>query len=143
MKSETDPNLSKWYKENTLIYVSPDHACWSNEEAARKVRKNRFGKVVQADIQVGRGFGIGGGGTGAGGANAMGGSLNAMLRRHESDSFTWVKRQVRDWERSRLEEETDEDEELMSDELGAKDTVMGDVPGAGMDVQSMRVPVGS
>lgn len=75
----------------------------------------------------------------------MGGSLNAMLRRHESDSFTWVKRQVRDWERSRLEEETDEDEDVMEEGLAGegRDTVMGDVPGVGMDVQSMRVPVGS
>ncbi|KAH7413432.1 hypothetical protein BKA64DRAFT_568107 [Cadophora sp. MPI-SDFR-AT-0126] len=147
VKSETDPNLSKWYKANTLIYVSPDHACWSNEEAARKVRKNRFGKVVQADIQVGRGFGVGGGGTGAGGRNALGGSLNAMLRRHESDAFAWIKRQVREWERSRMEDETDEDEEVMGEEVAGadtgRDTAMGDVPGVGMDVQSMRVPVGS
>lgn len=50
IKSETDPHLSQWYKQNSLIYVSPDHACWSDEDAARKVRKNRFGGVIQGEV---------------------------------------------------------------------------------------------
>jgi len=51
IKSETDPGLSSWYKEHSRIYVSPDHAVWSDEEAARKVRKNRYGKVVMSEVE--------------------------------------------------------------------------------------------
>jgi histone deacetylase 6 len=50
-----DPYLSTWYKSNSLIYVSPDHACWSDDDSARKVKKQRFGNVLMADIEVGRG----------------------------------------------------------------------------------------
>jgi len=50
-----DPYLSTWYKSNSLIYVSPDHACWSDDDSARKVKKQRFGNVLMADIEVGQG----------------------------------------------------------------------------------------
>ncbi|KAI0394583.1 histone deacetylase [Xylariaceae sp. FL0594] len=45
VKSETDPELSTWYKRNSLVFVSADHACWSDEELAKKVLKRRFGGV--------------------------------------------------------------------------------------------------
>lgn len=45
VKSETDPDLSKWYRDNSLVYVSRNHACWENEELKRKVLKKRFGGV--------------------------------------------------------------------------------------------------
>lgn len=48
VKSDSDPMLSSWYKSSSLIYVKPDHACFEDNDMARKVRKNRFGKVVQA-----------------------------------------------------------------------------------------------
>jgi histone deacetylase 6 len=51
VKSDVDQYLSQWYKSNSLIYVSPDHACWSDEDSARKVRKNRFGKVEKGDVR--------------------------------------------------------------------------------------------
>jgi len=50
VKSEMDPQLSSWYKQNSKIYVSPDHACWNDEESARKVRKHRFGMVVKSMV---------------------------------------------------------------------------------------------
>jgi histone deacetylase 6 len=37
--------------------VSPEHACWSDEESSRKVKKHRFGKVICADIEKGGGGG--------------------------------------------------------------------------------------
>ena len=45
MKSETDPDLSSWYRHNSLVYVAANHACWSDEELAKKVSKRRFGGV--------------------------------------------------------------------------------------------------
>ncbi|KAI9651066.1 Histone deacetylase hda1 [Ciborinia camelliae] len=49
VKSETDPSLSSWYKSNSEIYVAGNHACWTDEENIRKVRKQRFGKVVRSE----------------------------------------------------------------------------------------------
>ncbi|KAH6717606.1 hypothetical protein BKA61DRAFT_289348 [Leptodontidium sp. MPI-SDFR-AT-0119] len=135
VKSETDPNLSKWYKANTLLYVSPDHACWSDEEAARKVRKNRFGRVELADITIRKG-------------GVDGSCIGKMLRRHEADGQSWIKKQVREWERNHLEEESEEEEEEFETAAAGVDTVMNDVPVPGAAVgwemqSSMRVPVGS
>ncbi|KAI0205778.1 histone deacetylase [Astrocystis sublimbata] len=48
VKSETDPELSTWYKHNSLVYVAGDHACWSDEELAKKVLKRRFGGVKKS-----------------------------------------------------------------------------------------------
>ncbi|CZT10489.1 related to histone deacetylase A [Rhynchosporium graminicola] len=115
VKSETDPSLSKWYKANTLLYVSPDHACFADEASARRVRKERFGRVVEADIVVGKGDGVG-----------------KMLRRHESDSQSWIKKQVKEWERLNVGSESESDGEGNKIE-GVKhaeemDRVMRDVP---------------
>ena len=57
IKSDIDPYLSTWYKANSRIYVSPDHACWNDEESKRKVARSRFGGVDKADIEPGRGKG--------------------------------------------------------------------------------------
>jgi len=72
VKSETDPQLSTWYKQNSHIYVSPDHACWLDEDSARKVRKNRFGAVIQSEV-VG---------------------LNAMLGRYLDDAVAHINQKV-------------------------------------------------
>ncbi|KAI1656495.1 putative histone deacetylase A [Daldinia decipiens] len=45
VKSETDPELSSWYKQNSLVYVTNDHACWKDTDLAKKVLKKRFGGV--------------------------------------------------------------------------------------------------
>jgi histone deacetylase 6 len=48
IKSETDHDLSSWYRSHSLIFVSPDHAVWEDEESARKVKKKRFGNVEKS-----------------------------------------------------------------------------------------------
>lgn len=48
VKSETDPDLSTWYKHNSLVFVAADHACWSDDELAKKVLKRRFGGVKKS-----------------------------------------------------------------------------------------------
>ncbi|KAI1428388.1 histone deacetylase [Xylaria sp. FL1777] len=48
VKSETDPDLSTWYKHNSLVFVAADHACWSDEDLAKKVLKRRFGGVKKS-----------------------------------------------------------------------------------------------
>ncbi|KAI1366365.1 histone deacetylase [Xylaria arbuscula] len=48
VKSETDPELSTWYKQNSLVFVAADHACWSDEDLAKKVLKRRFGGVKKS-----------------------------------------------------------------------------------------------
>ncbi|KAI1471994.1 putative histone deacetylase A [Daldinia caldariorum] len=45
VKSETDTELSSWYKQNSLVYVTNDHACWMDDDLAKKVLKRRFGGV--------------------------------------------------------------------------------------------------
>jgi histone deacetylase 6 len=57
IKSDIDPFLSNWYKAHSRIYVSPDHACWSDDESKKKVQRSRFGGVVRADIELGQGKG--------------------------------------------------------------------------------------
>ncbi len=68
IRSETDPSLSSWYKSHSRVYVAADHACWQDYEYARKVGKNRFGKVEKSDV-VG---------------------LNRMLRRHRESAWEWI-----------------------------------------------------
>ena len=50
VKSETDPFLSAWFKQNSMIYVSPNHSCWNDKDMAKKVEKNRFGYVVKSKV---------------------------------------------------------------------------------------------
>lgn len=128
IKSETDPSLSRWYKEHSLIYVSPDHACWSDEESARKVRKHRFGQVIMADIRVGKG-------------EVDGGAVGRMLKRHEGDSIKFIQNSVKEWETDNADEDETDDE---VPEQGA-DTVMNDVVSStGLDIpRSARVPIGT
>lgn len=48
VKSETDPDLSTWYKHNSLVFVTADHACWNDEDLTKKVHKRRFGGVKKS-----------------------------------------------------------------------------------------------
>ena len=50
VKSDVDEHLSSWYKDNSRVYVSGDHACWSNPELNRKVMKRRFGNVIRSNV---------------------------------------------------------------------------------------------
>jgi histone deacetylase 6 len=74
VKSETDPQLSNWYKTNSLIYVSPDHSCWSDPEAAKKVRKSRFGGVIKSEVP----------------------GLEAMMNRYKSEAGKWIEQKLKD-----------------------------------------------
>ncbi|ESZ92003.1 hypothetical protein SBOR_7618 [Sclerotinia borealis F-4128] len=68
IKSETDSTLSSWYKSNSEIYVAGNHACWTDEENIRKVRKQRFGKVVRSEET----------------------GLVKMMRRHQPSAKEWM-----------------------------------------------------
>lgn len=50
IRSETNPDLTGWYKGNSLIYVEPSHGCWSDDDTARKVKKRRFGRVEMSEV---------------------------------------------------------------------------------------------
>jgi histone deacetylase 6 len=89
--------------------VSPEHACWSDEDSARKVRKQRFGKVVKAEIDIGPG------------ENGVG----KMLKRYEEESAQWMLSKVAEWEKENLGEDPDETEDEDSG------SVKGDGNGSG------------
>jgi histone deacetylase 6 len=102
VKSETDPQLSSWYKAHSLIYVSPDHACWNDEDSSRKVKKQRFGGVKMSDV-VG---------------------LNAMMRTYLREAGAWVTKKVGD-----VEDGDETEDEPMAGEVRARN-VMGNVRGS-------------
>lgn len=85
VKSETDPDLSSWYKEMSQIYVSGEHACWSNPDLAKKISKRRFGTVVRSEKA----------------------GLDSMLKEHASDAQSWMMERVSDSSHG----DTTEDEE--------------------------------
>ncbi|KAI1825160.1 histone deacetylase [Xylaria intraflava] len=68
VKSETDPDLSTWYRHNSLVFVSENHACWSDEDLSKKVHKRRFGNVKKSS-QTG---------------------LNRMLETHAPEAQEWI-----------------------------------------------------
>lgn len=90
MRSETDPYLSSWYKQNSLIFVSSDHSCWNDEENAKKVRKNRFGAVKKSDVT----------------------GLGNMLKKYEGMATGWVTEKVGEWEVQRGDPDETEEEDF-------------------------------
>jgi len=68
IKSETDAELSSWYKHHSRVFVAADHACWENDEYVRKIKKSRFGTVVRSQ-EVG---------------------LNRMMATHFEEAFTYM-----------------------------------------------------
>lgn len=72
VKSETDPELSTWYKKNSLVYVAADHACWSDEDLAKKVLKKRFGGVQRSRET----------------------SLNRMMEAHATEVQQWISQRL-------------------------------------------------
>lgn len=72
IKSETDTELSSWYKQNSLVYVTNDHACWESPELAKKVLKKRFGGVIRSP-QIG---------------------IQGMMEAHAKDVFSFVKERI-------------------------------------------------
>jgi histone deacetylase 6 len=68
VKSETDPDLSSWYKRHSLVYVANDHACWGDEELTKKVNKKRFGGVKRSTQK----------------------GLNRMMEEHADEVHEWI-----------------------------------------------------
>ena len=89
-----------WYKGISSIYVAPNHACWVDPDSVRKVRKARFGTVIQADVEVEQGED----------------GVRAMLKRYESEGMKFIENGVMKWEKDNLERE-DADETASEDEL--------------------------
>jgi histone deacetylase 6 len=72
VKSETDTELSGWYRQNSLVFVANDHACWADPDLAKKVNKKRFGGV-QRSPRVG---------------------LGNMMEQHAEASHEWIMQRV-------------------------------------------------
>lgn len=68
VKSSVDEELSGWYKRNSLVYVTNDHACWTDSDLYKKVSKKRFGGVKRS-TQVG---------------------LNRMMQEHAAEVQGWI-----------------------------------------------------
>lgn len=127
IKSETDIYLSSWYKSNSLIYVSPDHACWLDADSVKRVKKNRFGLVKMSE------------------ASGLGG----MLQMYEDEGVKWASEKVREWEREHGESEDDVDElgdgrvEVGGNGGNGKDPDETEDEGEGLGVGevSMRAPM--
>ena len=87
VRSEIDPDLSAWYKEHSLVYVTGNHACWQNADYARKVGKRRFGTVVRSNRD----------------------SLVMMMREHAEQVHEWILRRCEDLEEAGTGDTTDDD----------------------------------
>jgi len=68
VKSDMDPDLSSWYRENSRVYVAQDHACWADPELTRRVQKRRFGAVKRSIVT----------------------GLNRMMKHHAEDAQQWI-----------------------------------------------------
>lgn len=125
VRSETDPQLSVWYRNNSLIFVVPDHVCFTDPDQHRKVTKNRFGQVRGADIDVGNG----------------GNPISKMLARHQSDARDWIMEKLAEWEKLNYYSDPDETEDE-AEGLGV--TMGGDTEmemGGGSEIVSSRMPI--
>ncbi|CAN8103481.1 unnamed protein product [Discula destructiva] len=48
VRSDFDESLTHWYRTNSRVFVSNDHACWLDPAQEKKVRKKRFGMVIRS-----------------------------------------------------------------------------------------------
>ncbi|OJJ32761.1 hypothetical protein ASPWEDRAFT_42791 [Aspergillus wentii DTO 134E9] len=80
--SHTQYWLSRWYKENSLVFVSHTHGVWNNVETRRKPSK-RYGHLLQSPKA----------------------GLSEMLMHHKDEVFEWIAA------RADPEPENDEEEE--------------------------------
>ncbi|KAL1973489.1 hypothetical protein VTN31DRAFT_6124 [Thermomyces dupontii] len=69
--SPTQVWLSRWYKENSLVFVSHTHGVWNNTENRRKPSK-RYGRLIQSPRT----------------------GLNEMLLHHKHEVFKWIEDRV-------------------------------------------------
>ncbi|KAG6004847.1 hypothetical protein E4U21_000685 [Claviceps maximensis] len=90
VKSDIDPDLSLWYKENSRVYVAGDHACWSDPDLTKKVQKRRFGTVVRSP-KIG---------------------LNEMMQQHAAEAQEWILSRTSSSTSQGDTTEDDEDEDI-------------------------------
>lgn len=69
VRSDVDESLSHWYKMNSRVYVSNNHAVWMDAAQEKKVRKKRFGTVLRSPET----------------------SLNTMMHRHFSEVQDYIR----------------------------------------------------
>ena len=77
-----------------MIYVSPDHACWYDDELLEKIKKRRFGGVIKAEIEEG-----------------LGNQIGRMMKRYEEEAATYILSKVEEWERERGEDADETEDE--------------------------------
>lgn len=86
--SPTQTWLSRWYKDNSLVFVSHAHGVWHTTENRRKPSK-RYGRLLRSPKA----------------------GLNEMLLHHKTEVYTWIEQRVN----IRTGDET-EDEEGVEDQ---------------------------
>ncbi|KAL1984364.1 hypothetical protein VTN96DRAFT_9225 [Rasamsonia emersonii] len=79
--SHTQVWLSRWYKENSLVYVSHTHGVWNNVEGRRRPSK-RYGRLIQSPKA----------------------GLSEMLVHHKHEVFEWIETRVTATESEESEE---------------------------------------
>ncbi|KAF4291467.1 hypothetical protein LV165_005248 [Aspergillus fumigatus] len=85
--SHTQVWLSRWYKDNSLVFVSHMHGVWNNVETRRKPSK-RYGHLIQSPKA----------------------GLSEMLMHHKDEVFKWIEERADEAE----SEEEEEEEETKS-----------------------------
>ncbi|PGH21333.1 hypothetical protein AJ80_03384 [Polytolypa hystricis UAMH7299] len=95
VSSNTTPWLSKWYKDNSLIYISHPHHVWSSQENGKKLSK-RYGTLKRSPRK----------------------GLNEMLLFHKRDVFEWIVQRIS--EEEDVEEEDEEEDEKKKAIVGGK-----------------------
>ncbi|KAL2865025.1 histone deacetylase hdaA [Aspergillus lucknowensis] len=100
--SHTQVWLSRWYKDNSLVFVSHAHGVWKSTDTRRKPSK-RYGHLLQSPRA----------------------GLSEMLMHHKGEVFDWIQRRVEPSE----SEETEE--EKPTSRSPTKDRTSTGIPGAG------------
>lgn len=68
VKSDSDEQLSAWYREHARLYVAHRHACWLQEDLKKRVAKRRFGDARRSTEN----------------------ELNEMMAVHAEEAQRWV-----------------------------------------------------
>ncbi|KAL4892077.1 histone deacetylase Hda1 [Aspergillus ambiguus] len=82
--SHTQVWLSRWYKDNSLVFVSRAHGVWNNVDSGRnKKPSKRYGNLIQSPKE----------------------GLSEMLMHHKSDVYEWISERVDVHDSDETEEE--------------------------------------
>ncbi|KAF7585373.1 Histone deacetylase hda1 [Aspergillus hancockii] len=80
--SHTQTWLSRWYKDNSLVFVSHTHGVWNPAENRRKPSK-RYGHLIQSEKS----------------------ELSEMLMHHKNEVFQWIEERADNHDSEETEEE--------------------------------------